>query len=102
MTAVLRSEIPNDALESLDALATWALTALSEINFNVTVAEGPGEATLAAQASPFIIANSGDVKWYTILRATVELDADWRSQGRMWSAAKEISSTPLPSRFKAV
>jgi len=101
MTAFTTANIPS-SVTTLEELAAWSISALSEINPSVTVQTSAGSVERAVQAQTFEFRNQLTNPERLILVAYLPLTANWRSAGKYWgNGIAELSTTALPAGYTA-
>ncbi len=100
MTVFSASDIP-PTVDSYEKLAVWLSTVLNDLYPTLTIVEGAGAGQRAAQSAPFLISNVDPPTWRCIGRFSIELDANWRSSGKIWEHAKPLGTAAIPAAYKA-
>lgn len=100
MTAFNASDIPS-SITTYEQLAVWVITTLNDLYPTITVVEGSGAGQRAFQSAPWLISNTDPPTWRAIVRASVELDSNWRSGGKIWEHAKSVGSATVPAGYKS-
>ena len=101
MTAFLPSYIPPE-IDTLEKLAVWVGSALSNINSDLTVIEATGSVSRAATSAPFYITASDPATWRHITRTSIAVGKAWHgANNQIWNYAQELSTAPLPDAFKS-
>ena len=101
MTAVQSGDIPSGALASLEALVTWAASALCRVNpltSSIEVAGGKNERV--AQFN--VIRGDAPAVDRIVFRISVPLGTDWQtSTTKLWTQVTEVGTTAIPSAYKS-
>ncbi len=99
MTAFVPSDLPT-SINTVEEVAIWALSILSENYPLSTVIESPGRPSRQVTCSPYFMSSADPVGWYVIGRCTLKLADTWRQSGQMFGQIQEIGNTPIPSGYK--
>lgn len=101
MTAFTTANIPSN-VNTLEELAGWACSALSEVNAAEQITVAAGQVEPVATAQTFRFAGQVDSPERLVCVMYLPLTANWRGQGKIWSnGITEISTTALPSGYTA-
>lgn len=99
MTAFTKTQLP-DAINTLEEVAIWAISALSYVNADLKVVEGAGISERAAQAGSFYV--DADQKYRFLGRVSIQMSADLLAGNQKpWLQAIELSTTVLPTIFSS-
>lgn len=93
------SQIPS-SVDTVEKLASWAISALAQANPTSQVATAPGQQEPTVTAQTFRYINQGTDQERLVCIAYLPLEPGWRSVGKIYSGGiKEISGAALPSDF---
>ena len=99
MVAFAPSDLPG-SLNTVEELAVWALSILSENYPLNTVVESPGRPARQVTCSPYYMSSADPVGWYVIGRFCLKVNDSWRQSGQLFTQVNEIGTLPIPSGYK--
>lgn len=100
MTAFTPADLPA-SVDTVEKVAVWAVSALSEINPDAVAIEGPNSTNPIATANPFYIPIGPPTPEHRIIcRTSLKLEGDWRT-GKIWENVENISNTALPAGYSS-
>lgn len=101
MTALnLSTDIPS-SINTVEKLIVWSNALMSELYQETLVVEAVNVQERVFQYSPFLVTAVDPSIWRVINRSSIELDKNWRRQGKIWTYAKEVGTIPIPTDFKS-
>ena len=100
MTVFNTNMIP-PTVDTVEKLAVWCTTLLSDLYRDTTVIESSGVAERVAQASPFLFTATDPSVWRYVARVSLQLDPNWRRTGKIWQYAANIGTLAVPNDFNA-
>lgn len=98
MTALNISQIPS-SVDTLEKLVAWGGLVLADMYPTVTGVEDTGSATRAAQSTPFLVSATSTPTWRLVNRTSLQLNANWRRQGKLWLQVIDLGNAAIPSEF---
>lgn len=84
---------------SVEQLATWCCSALQERTRGSFHDEGDGVQTPKVSSVPYQLVQNGIQKDATVHRVVLPLKDDWRTSGKHWLSAEEVTTDALPAGY---
>lgn len=97
MTTFTKANLP-DSIDTVEGVAAWAITLLTQVYLEQTAIEGSGVAERVAQASVYFIPNNNSNRLLT--RLSLQVENNYLASGaKIWDAVMPLGSTAIPSEF---
>lgn len=100
---ITTADLPWSDMEqfSVEALLTWASSALQEVTRSTFLDEGDGEQTPRISSSPFQVIINGAQKDAMVHRIVLLMQDDWRTGGKVWTSIEDLTTSALPESYKS-
>jgi hypothetical protein len=100
MTAFTTSLLPT-SINTVEELAVWALSVLSELNPTLTIVESAGRSVRQAEIAPFWLESASTPTWAWIGRVVITMPTTWRQgTARPWDGVQELTATAIPTGYR--
>ncbi len=100
MTAFNTSLLPA-SITTVEELAVWSLSVLSELNPSLSIIESPGRAVRQVELAPFWLESAATPSWAWIGRLVITMPATWRQgTARPWDGVQELSVAAIPTGYR--
>lgn len=100
MTAFNPSLLP-PSINTVEELAVWAISILSELNPSLSIMESPGRPVKQAEIAPFYLESAATPSWAWIGRIVLTMPSTWRQgNAKPWDGVQELSSAAIPAGYR--